>query len=95
MAADSRRSRDGRFLETLGIYNPQATPKTFTYDVDRMSYWIKQGAEVSETIANLLKQDRFQEKLEGISKGLTIETMALERKPERKRKPKVRKVKAE
>lgn len=88
VAADSRSPRDGRFIETLGTYNPQADPKEFQVNVERIGYWIDRGAEVSETMSNLLKQDRFREKLEVVRKGLDFKTAGIERKPERKRKPK-------
>jgi small subunit ribosomal protein S16 len=88
VAIDSRAQRDGECLEVIGIYNPQATPKQFTLNTDRIAYWIEKGAEVSETVSNLLKQDRFLEKLEGKKKGLSPETINLDRLPERKRKPK-------
>lgn len=89
IAADSRCRRDGRFIETLGAYNPQAEPKEFHYNIQRMQYWLKQGAETTETVQNLLKQDRFQEKIEVVEKGLDIENTDIQRKPERKRKTKV------
>jgi small subunit ribosomal protein S16 len=88
VAIDGRTQRDGKFLEVIGTYNPQAAPKQFTLNSDRIAYWIEKGAEVSETVHNLLKQDRFYERLEGIKKGLSPETMNLTRLPERKRKPK-------
>lgn len=88
VATDSRMKRDGRFLETVGHYNPQSNPKQFDYKLDRVAYWIKCGAQPTETVANLLRQDRFFEKVEGIEKGLTPEQLNLERRPERKRKPK-------
>ncbi len=91
VAADSRMTRDGRFLENLGTYNPQVEPKEFTLKTDRVAYWIKRGAEPTETVANLLKQDRFQEKYEAIEKGVPLETLELERLPERKRKSKPKK----
>ncbi len=88
VAIDGRTQRDGKFLEVLGTYNPQATPKQFTMNSDRIAFWIEKGAEVSETVHNLLKQDRYFEKIEGKAKGLSPEAMNLERLPERKRKPK-------
>lgn len=88
VAIDGRTQRDGECLETIGTYNPEAVPKQFTLKADRVAYWIEKGAEVSETVHNLLKQDRFFERLEGIKKGLSPEAMGLERLPERKRKPK-------
>jgi small subunit ribosomal protein S16 len=91
VVADSRMARDGRFLESLGIYNPQSKPKEFTIDADRVAHWLKQGAEASETVYNLLKQDRFFEKLEGMGKGIPAEQLNLERKAETVKKPKKRK----
>ncbi len=88
VAIDSHKKRDGRFLEVLGTYNPQQTPKQFTIKTERVSYWLGQGAQPSETVRNLLKQDRFYEKVEGIKKGLSADSLNLERIPERKRKPK-------
>ena len=88
VAADSRMRRDGRFLETLGTYNPQAEPKEYEYKAERMAYWIKQGAQPTVTVKNLLKQDRFGEKMEALDKGLDLANAAIERKPETKRKPK-------
>ena len=91
VAADSRMARDGRFLETLGTYNPQAEPKEFTIKADRVAYWIKKGAQPTETVANLLKQDRFSQKVEAIEKGVPVDSLGLDRMPERKRKAKPKK----
>jgi len=88
VAIDGRTQRDGKFLEVIGTYDPQANPKKFTLETERIAYWIEKGAEVSETVHNLLKQDRFFEKLEGKEKGLSPESINLERLPERKKKPK-------
>ena len=93
VAADSRTQRDGRFLETIGFYDPQATPKVFNFKTERVDYWIKQGAVPTLTVTNLLKQDRYSEKVEGLAKGLTEETLNVERRPERKRKAKPHKQK--
>jgi len=88
VAIDSPNRRDGRFLEILGSYNPQQNPKVFTIKTERVAYWLNQGAQPSETMTNLLKQDRFFEKVEALKKGLTLETLDLERHPDKKRKPK-------
>lgn len=88
VVADGRMKRDGRFLESIGTYNPQAVPKTFQLNLDRVAYWLKQGAEPSETVTNLLRQDRAFEKMKAISKGLPLSSLNMERLPERKRKAK-------
>jgi len=88
VVADSRKKRDGRFIENLGTYDPEAKPKQFSFKLDRVAYWLKQGALPSETVLNLLKQDRAFEKIEALSKGLALESLNVPRLPERKRKPK-------
>jgi small subunit ribosomal protein S16 len=88
VAIDSHKKRDGRCLEILGSYNPELKPKQFTIKTERVAYWLEKGAQASETIRNLLKQDRFYEKLEGIKKGLDVQSLNIERLPDRKRKPK-------
>jgi small subunit ribosomal protein S16 len=94
VVADSRMQRDGRFLENIGNYDPQANPKKFVYKLDRVAYWLSQGAEPSETVANLFKQDRAIEKIEAAAKVVpsetpeAVEAPAIERLPERKRKTK-------
>ncbi len=56
--ADSRMPRDGRTLETLGIYDPIAgTPETqLTVDVERSRVWITQGAKPSHTVRNMFRR---------------------------------------
>jgi small subunit ribosomal protein S16 len=53
--SDSRRSRDGRFIERIGFFNPVARGKeeTLRLDLDRMAYWRSQGAQVSPRVAAL------------------------------------------
>jgi len=48
VAADSRSKRDGRFLETLGHYNPRLDPPVAVVKEDRIYYWIGKGAEMTE-----------------------------------------------
>ncbi len=88
VAADSCSPRDGKFLETLGFYNPQSEPKDFKINIERIGYWLNNGAEPSTTVKNLLKQDCYEEKLEAVKKGLSADNIEVTRKPERKRKPK-------
>lgn len=86
VAADSRNARDGRFLEKLGVYDPQATPKKFTINAERITYWMSQGAEVSETVANLMAQDKTAERVAAVAAG--TDASAIARLPERTRKVK-------
>lgn len=58
VVADSRRSRDGRFIERVGFYNPIATGKEIRLQIDneRLNYWLSQGAKASERVTGLVKQ---------------------------------------
>lgn len=55
VAADSRRQRDGRFLEILGHYNPLTKPYEIVVHKDRVDSWISKGAQPSEQAASLLR----------------------------------------
>lgn len=55
VVADQRSPRDGRFIENVGHYNPRTNPPTFEVDRERVSYWLAQGAQPSESLAQMLK----------------------------------------
>ncbi len=57
VVADSRRARDGRFIENVGFFNPMAKgqEETLRIDLERVEHWIKQGAQPSERVASLIK----------------------------------------
>ncbi|MDO9598878.1 MAG: 30S ribosomal protein S16 [Azoarcus sp.] len=58
VAADSRNRRDGRFIERVGFYNPVASgaEKTLVVNAERLAYWEQNGAQLSPTVARLVKQ---------------------------------------
>jgi small subunit ribosomal protein S16 len=56
VVADSREPRDGRFVEVLGHYDPRKEPAVVKIDTERTDYWIGKGAQPSETVRSLLKQ---------------------------------------
>ena len=57
VAADSESPRDGRFLEKLGTYNPLQDPSQVILDMDRVKFWIGQGATPSDTVKTILKRE--------------------------------------
>jgi small subunit ribosomal protein S16 len=69
VAADSRRARDGRFLEILGTYNPIAKPAEVKVFEERVTKWLDQGAKPSDTVSSLLTQIGFTEKYHKAKKG--------------------------
>ena len=54
VVADSRAPRDGRFIETIGFYNPLSQPPTIQIDLEKASSWLKKGAQPSNTVRLLL-----------------------------------------
>lgn len=52
----SEKGRDpwGKALEILGNYNPRTNPATTTFKIDRVKYWISKGAQASDTVWNML-----------------------------------------
>ncbi len=58
VVADSRRARDGRFIERLGLFNPVAQGAAVKFDIngERYNYWVSQGAQPSDRVAALVKQ---------------------------------------
>lgn len=56
VAADSRKPRDGRYIEVLGTYDPLKTPAAVEIKQERVLEWLKQGAQPSVTVHNLLKK---------------------------------------
>ena len=58
VVADSRTRRDGRFIERIGFYNPLAGEKEegLRIAADRLNFWQQQGAQLSPTVARLVKQ---------------------------------------
>jgi small subunit ribosomal protein S16 len=51
---DSRKSRDGKSVEIIGNYNPRTEPPTIVIKEERALYWLKQGAQPTDTTARLL-----------------------------------------
>lgn len=54
--ADSRSPRDGRFIDTIGTYNPLTTPVEIKIDAEKAKKWLGNGAQPTETVKVLLKK---------------------------------------
>ena len=55
VVADSECPRDGRYLEKVGTYNPLHDPAEVDLKVERVTYWLQQGAIPTDTVNNILK----------------------------------------
>jgi len=56
VVADSKSPRDGRCIEELGTYDPLTKPSTIVLDTERAEYWIKNGAQPTDTVRALIKK---------------------------------------
>ncbi len=58
--SDRRNARDGRYIERVGFFNPQARGQEETLRIDhgRVDYWVSQGARMSERVAKLVEQHK-------------------------------------
>ena len=55
VVSDQRSPRDGRFIETIGHYNPQTEPSTIVIDTERFQHWVSRGAQPTNTVKQLVK----------------------------------------
>ena len=56
VVADSRYANNGRFIEEIGAYDPNADENKLTVNMERAQYWIGKGAQPTETVRSLLKK---------------------------------------
>lgn len=56
VVADSRFPRDGRFIEEIGTYDPMAEGENLKVDMERVKYWIANGAQPTDTVRGLIKK---------------------------------------
>ncbi|MCL2088962.1 MAG: 30S ribosomal protein S16 [Oscillospiraceae bacterium] len=57
VVADSRYPRDGRFIEEIGVYDPTKDPSMVSIDGDKVKKWIAAGAQPTDTVKRLLKEN--------------------------------------
>ena len=62
VVADSRYPRDGRFIEEIGYYNPTTEPATVKIDAEVAKKWIGNGAQPTDTVRSILKNQGIIEK---------------------------------
>ena len=65
VAADSRKKRDGRFIEILGHYNPMVEPATLVMKEEKILDWLKKGAQPTEALKRLLVRDGLWKRFSG------------------------------
>ncbi len=75
VVADSRVPRDGRFIESIGHYNPRTDPPTMVIREDRALYWLSRGAQPTDAVSRILKKMGTFEKLALLHQGASIEEL--------------------
>ena len=68
VAADSRSPRDGRFIETVGTYNPIAKDNQITIDEEKALKWLNNGAQPTDTVKNILSANGIWSKFKNTTK---------------------------
>ena len=58
VVADKRSPRDGKFIEVIGNYDPRKAGENYEINLDRADYWVKNGAQPSDTVASMMKKAR-------------------------------------
>jgi len=61
VVADQRSPRDGKFIELVGNYDPKKAGENANVDLSRIDYWIKNGAQPSDTVRSIIKKARKKE----------------------------------
>ena len=56
VVTDSRKRRDGGWIESIGYYNPLTEPETIKFDEERLNYWISVGAKLSDRVKRITKK---------------------------------------
>ena len=67
IVADARAPRDGRFIETLGTYNPLTNPAEIKLNAEKVQLWLSRGAQPSDTVRNIFARQGL------LSASLTVE----------------------
>ena len=62
VAMDSRKARDGKYIDQIGFYNPVSEPKQIVIDADKAKEWLAKGAQPADTVMGLLVSQGIVEK---------------------------------
>lgn len=78
VVTDSRSPRDGRFIESIGFYNPRTEPETFQLDEARALHWLNNGAQPSDSVIRLMKTHGTYARYERLRAGESLEDLVAE-----------------
>ncbi len=75
VAADSRNARDGRFIETLGYYNPMTNPPDLKINEAAVTKWMERGAQPSPNTESLFRRIGFMQRWQLLKQGVKLEEL--------------------
>jgi small subunit ribosomal protein S16 len=78
VVADSESPRNGRFIETIGFYNPRTDPPTVEIKAERALHWLQHGAQPSDPVARMLRNLGIMDKFARLKAGADMETLLAE-----------------
>ncbi|MCP4141011.1 MAG: 30S ribosomal protein S16 [Chloroflexi bacterium] len=78
VAAEKEKPRDGKFLEILGSYNPRTEPSTVVVQEDRIYHWLKNGAQPSDSVAQIFNYTGIAERYERFKAGEELDVLMAE-----------------
>ena len=96
VAIDSRKAREGRFIDILGWYNPIEKPAKVKFDENKIFKYLDYGPNVSQTVTSLFKQTGLLSKYQKLKKGEDVSAIVVsDTIKEREKKKKKKTAKAE
>jgi small subunit ribosomal protein S16 len=78
VVADGEAPRDGRFIEIIGQYNPRTTPETVIVDESRALYWLKVGAQPTDSVLQLFTKRGTMGRFERLRQGEAVDVLLAE-----------------
>lgn len=76
VVADERAARDGRFVESIGTYDPQQRPMVFKIDEEKVLRWLQRGAQPTDTVRSLLAKAGVMKRLAESKRAAKAEATA-------------------
>lgn len=76
VVTDKQSPRDGRFIETVGTYNPHTNPETVDLKSDRVAHWLSMGAQPSDGVVRILRRENLIDE-----KGKPVAIQAVDSQP--------------
>ena len=78
VVADADAPRDGRFIENIGLYNPRTSPETVIVDESRALYWLKVGAQPTDSVLQLFTKRGTTNRFERLRQGEAVDVLLAE-----------------